>query len=188
MMNRFNITLFKRDYEFVFRTSRTKTSLQWGVGNRCEGGEYVLFLDYDDIPLTWIHDEITLLQEQYATSLGDAFIFRTKHGHHVIFLERCNLGDLAEYLDVTTCDKHYRKIPMFYARKIWVLRQSEKKNEHGIEYLGVQRGYAPHVMRSSAHAEYIVTIMGVPKEQVFTKGRRFDGHEKLIVGAYHVAE
>lgn len=159
-----------------------KESLMYGMGNRCNDGRYVLFLDYDDVPVQWVIDEINLLHEVACGSVGNAYLFRTKHGLHVVFLEKHSLGDVVELLNMTSCDKQYKAIPMRYARRIWVLRQSPKKNET-MEYLGVITKDC-NLDRSMAHREWLQSYYRIPDKDFPVTG--WDDEEKIIIGYYHV--
>jgi hypothetical protein len=181
------ITMFGKRFTFVVSVYSDRTKLHYGIGNRCDDGQYVPFLDYDESPLEWVYDEIGLLQEKYA--LGSAYVFRTKHGYHVMFLDKVTLAVLMELLDCTTVDKRFRKIPLQYARKIWVLRQSNKKGEV-IEYLGVVKNERDTFHRlSRAHALFLREYSGVPSSDVrIETDGRYDETENIIIGYYKIGE
>lgn len=170
----------------LFRVVPERTDLMHGMGNRCVGGKYVLFLDYDHMPLEWVREEIELLQQTYGPMLGNAYLFQTKNGIHVIFLEKHFLGKIKEFMDMTSCDKNYKEIPMQYSRKIWILRQSSKKGE-AIKYLGVINSKPSIVEKSRAHALYMRRYMNVPvKDLEFSLGY-WDIEKELTMGYYKVA-
>lgn len=168
----------------LFRSSKRKDVLQYGIGNRCKGGGYVLFLDYDNVPYEWVAEEVRFLQERFRQELGKAFLFGTKNGIHVIFLEKHDLGSIISMMAVTSCDKDYKVVPLLSSRKIWVLRQSTKKDE-AIKYLGALR--APcNWERSRAHALYLKQFCGVPNKDLIGGGA-FDKEEQVVLGYYYVA-
>lgn len=185
MLLKKSLDWFGYHVNFLFRVVPERKLLHWGIGNRCNDGRYVLFLDYDHVPLEWVEEEIKLLQET-CFDLGHAYIWRTKHGLHVIFLQKLYLGRVKELLDRTSADKNYKEVPMQYARKIWVLRQSAKTGWKN-EYLGVRKS-ACHVQRSNAHAVYLVMFMGVSKKDFEDGQGPFDKETEVTMGYYHIAE
>lgn len=183
MLLKRQVNLFGWQLSYYVRVLKERTTLMYGVGNRCHNGEYVLFLDYDGLPLSWIRDEISLLQS-YGV-VGHAYIFQTKHGYHVIFLEKMTFDVLTSHLRMTTCDKNYQVVPMEYSRKIWVLRQSPKKNEN-VTYVGVQQSLVSvQRMKSRAHGIYLRDFMHVPKADFFDD-QGYDQEKELYVGYYKI--
>lgn len=157
----------------------------FGMGNRCGDGRYVLFLDYDGTPVEWVIDEISLLHEFFPGLLGSAYLFRTKHGLHVVFLEKHSIGCIVDLMGVTSCDQRYKGVPLQYARRVWVLRQSPKKGEK-LSYLGVVPSPRPSAQtRSTAHKLYLQGTFGI-KEQDFKNGGRWDEEKDIILGYYKV--
>jgi len=159
----------------------------FGMGNRCNGGLYVLFLDYDGTPIEWVLEEVRMLQERYRGLLGSAYLFRTKHGVHVVFLEKHPIGEIVEMMRLTSCDLQYQHVPMKYARRVWVLRQSPKKDEQ-LEYYGVVPSEIKGVVdRSRAHKLWMKANYSIP-EKDFERGGTFDLETDIIVGHYHVSD
>lgn len=183
MLLKKTLDLFGWHLNVLFRAVPERKVLHFGMGNRCNDGKYVLFLDYDHLPLEWVEEEILLLQD---LGLGNAYVFKTKHGIHVVFLEKYYLGLMSNLLDVTSADKNYKSIPMQYARKIWILRQSNKKDE-SIEYLGVRkkRGLPE---KSLAHASYLYAFMKVPLIDIELSLGDWDKETDVTMGYYKIAE
>lgn len=191
MLLKHNFNILGRTVNFLLRVAPEKTSFHYGIGNRTKDGQYLVFLDYDDTPLEWIQEEIRLLQRN--TDLGTAYMFKTKNGHHVMFLEKFLLDELLFILGMTSIDKRYMKVPMMYGRKIWVLRQTDKKQEK-VTYLGCLRNWdyfetniEEQPERSRAHGLYLTKYCNVPMKDV-NFGGYMDDHDDLIVGCYHIAE
>lgn len=175
---------FRKEWLFYFRVQPKREVLHYGVGNRCHDGRYVLFLDYDHTPLSWIREEITLLQEYY--NVGPCYLFKTKHGIHVISLEKFHLRELISIMGATSIDQNYLTVPLMGGAKIWILRQSEKKGET-ITYLGKQ--HADTILpreHSRAHAEYLGRFCGVPKRDL--PRENLDNGKDLILGYYRISE
>lgn len=185
MIAKWNFNFLGRTYNLLFRSVKEKKVLHYGVGNRCKNGQYVLFLDYDDTPLEWVEEELLLLQKRFEFLLGDAYLFKTKNGIHVIFLEKHHLGRIIQMMDMTSCDKNYKTVPLLYARKVWVLRQSEKKGED-IRYLG--KLSSPSTWdRSKAHALYLEQFCKVPHTDLVLNGA-LDDQDTVTMGYYHITE
>lgn len=177
--------LFGRTWSVITRVERSKTEFHYGVTNRCQDGTRLLFLDYDDTPLEWVKDDVALLREWHT--MGDAYLFKTKHGYHVICLEKRTTGDIIIMQGMTSCDDNYKHVALQTGRaKLWVLRQSEKNNEH-IHYLGRLQGKTSRMM-SLAHARYLVMHCGVPASDVFGRGKHYDTSTRLCFGTYKITK
>lgn len=188
MMFKQGITIFGRHWTFLLRSVPERTKLHFGMGNRCRDGMYVLFLDYDTTPKEWVVAEIELLHQLYAGLLGAAYLFQTKHGFHVVFLQKHTLGMIVDMMNCTSMDKSYKTIPLQYAHRVWILRQS-KKEEEKIVYLGVYPSlYSCAVQRSNAHGTYLAAYMGVPQLDFMFDGENIDTEQLLTMGYYRIAE
>ena len=172
---------------FVMRVAKTRIQEHVGIGNRCADGNYVLFIDYDgNTPHEWIKQEIRLLQKIFL--LTTAYVFKTKNGHHVVFLEKMPIDDIVKCLRMTTCDKDHLEVPLYYARKEWVLRQTNKKDEtityqgplHPKNDAGVPYEY------SNAHALVLSKIGGVPNNDFHREQKLFDEETTITLAQYHV--
>jgi hypothetical protein len=171
------------------RITPVRAAFHYGVTNRCKDGKYVLFLDYDlDTTMyEWIQEEVQLLQR--VTNLGSAYVFKTQHGYHVMFLEKFYLENIVDMLGMTTCDQQYKDVPLLYGKKVWVLRTNEKTNET-MQYVGVIHPPVVHrsyFERSTAHMMYIKQRFKIPRKD-FSIGDRFDGQHDLVIGHYFINE
>lgn len=176
---------FKKRYTLFFNSEEEKSIFHYGMGNRCHDGMYLLFLDYDDVPIEWIYDELKLLQHKFC--LGTAYLFKTKNGVHALFLERLTLGTVLNAMDMTSIDKNYRKVPLLYARKVWVLRQSRKRDET-IRYLGCLKPQQESEREcSNAHLTYLKNQYNIPKEHI-RSDLHLDDSQSILLGYYHIAK
>lgn len=175
----------KQQLSFFVRWMPQRSDLMYGVGNRCTDGRYVLFIDYDDTPLEWVEEEIKNMQEN-ELGLGNAYFFKTKRGVHVIFLEKHTLGMICRFLDMTSCDKNYKTVPMQYGRKLWILRQSPKRGEE-ITYIGIKKKRTI-IEKSQAHAFYLNRHMNVPLKDIELHIGSWDKNLDLTMGYYKIAE
>lgn len=170
------------NHHFLYKTIKERKEFHYGIGNRCEDGKYVLFLDYDDTPDEWIREEIKLLQDN--TQLGTAYIFQTKNGCHVLFLEKFYLAEILKLMNMTSIDPRYKNVPLQYGKKLWVLRSSNKKNET-IKYLGYKYKLSP-LERSRAHATYLTRILGIPRDHLAMDESPLDTSTGVVLGHYKI--
>jgi len=105
-----------------------------GVCNKA-GHLYVPFFDYDIKNIDAVRMEIKSLQEEYM--LGNAYLFKTGRGYHVIMLDLLTYDQWTEVLDASSVEESYKKIPRTNGSKLWVLRLSEKN--------GTQPTYAEEI-------------------------------------------
>lgn len=188
----FKSDVWKWHMNFFTRIIKQKNHLLYGVGNRCKDGTYILFLDYDETPLSWIKEEINFLQKRYDMLISTAYIFETRKGFHVVFLDKNDLEDVIEMMKITSCDKHYKEIPLYYGRRTWVLRQSPKPNEQ-LKYIGCVRKGKELIqstlnVRSLAHKNYLQQMFNIPEEDFFIKGHDFDEETQITMAYYKVRE
>ncbi len=156
------------------------TTWKTGITNRCNDGKFVLFLDYDNVPLQWIIDEITYIQTHF--SLGDLHIFKTGKGYHVINTEKRQFGTILEIMKSTTCDPHYITVPLKYGKRVWTLRISNKKGKPNIRWIMTIKGRSRCVM-SSPHNWLLRELYGVKISE-----RGGDGEKHFYKSTYPIAE
>jgi hypothetical protein len=145
------------------------------------GNKYVLFLDYDIQEKHVVYEDIAGLQETYQ--LGNAYIFTTKKGFHVIFLDVLSYAELCEILDASTCDEHYKYVSRKNNNRTWVLRITDKKNNNKVEFKEILWASQCREM-SYPHSRFLVA-RGVP-EWVFEDKQQYMVYEnrKLLFVKY----
>lgn len=99
---------------------------------------HILFLDYDIDNLVHVEESVKELQAFWR--LGDAEIFRTKHGHHVFFwfdiMPYSRVRQIIEYARYV--DPLYRYISRFYDHK--TIRVAGKYKERDIVFVKRLKG------------------------------------------------
>jgi len=183
MQLKYSAQFFKRQFTFLLRLGQKKEVLHYGIGNRTADGQYLLFIDYDTTPLEWVEEEIKYMQTKDC--LGDVFLFKTKRGIHAICLQKMPLDEVIDLLSMTSCDKNYLNVPLFYGRRVWVLRQSNKQDEE-VSYIKMLPADVNFGVRSKAHYNYLRTICDVPKKDLDHADTPFDKHEDLLFAYYHI--
>lgn len=181
---------FRKEVLLAARVQQEKVVLQYGITNRCKDGLYVLFLDYDKSPESWIREEITLLQGKFSW-LGEAHLFKTKHGHHVVFLEKSHLHNMYDAMRYTSCDTAHREIPMRWTRRAWVLRQSnkdpDKSDLYYIDTIESPFGNQEWRVQSLAHRLWLTEHWGVPTTKTMQLTQH-DAEYELEMAYYHTPE
>ena len=157
-----------------------KEEVVQGYCNRCYDGKYIIFLDYDNLELSWIKPEIKRLQEDFK--LSDFYLFRSSEkGVHAVCMDKVSLPKLVRILKNTSIDEKYIQVPLNFGKKIWTLRLSDKGGR-SVEYLGSIMSDNYHKEKSLAH----IKVLG----KIF-KGIEFDitnndGEERLIFSTYKI--
>jgi len=130
-----------------------------GVYNKV-GNQYVPFLDYDNITdKNLLYTELQALQYKY--DLGNAYIFRTGKGYHVIYADLLAYDEWIEILNSTTCDPDYKQVPQGNGQRAWVLRLT-KKNRNEIRFINVLYNNSKGRF-SSEEILKLLHKLGVPK-------------------------
>lgn len=106
-----------------------------GFSSRTEDNKDVLLLDYDNIVLSVVEDDIAYIMHKYVVS--DAYIFTTKQfrndfkeiqgNYHVIFLSKHHTSTIREIHANSHIDSNYSDSPLRTRYRDYVLRISSKK-------------------------------------------------------------
>lgn len=177
-----NFELFGREYGLMALTRNKTKQPVAGVTNRTKDGYYVLFLDYDGMPLDWVMDELAAIGDEYR--LGDVMVFKSSADHyHVVGFDKLTRDEYQSILNRSSCDPQYKKVPFTWGRRVATLRATPK-NGRDIEY--VTRGEAPLLSntlreKSSAHRTFFEGRYGIKAPQ-----GRYDNEEELIIARYTI--
>lgn len=152
-----------------------------GVTNKV-GHRYVVFLDYDYDEPHSIEGEVRSLQEEWG--LGNAYLFKTNKGYHVIFLDLLSYGEFKEILNASSCDDAYKQVPQQNNARAWVLRLTDKKNNI-ITYQKTIHSKQERMI-SEPHARLLI-MRGVPREHVAEAEDYEEGHEHGLTFAEYEA-
>ena len=144
---------------FYFRMSLKKRegSNVLAISNKVDN-RYCVFLDYDITEETSIISDIKGLQNKY--DLGNAYVFKTLKGFHVIFIDLVSYTELIHILNASSCDEHYKYVSKFNNNRQWVLRFSNKKNNNKVTFYKVVRNFQTRPL-SYPHSNYLIA-QGVP--------------------------
>lgn len=176
---RFKIPKWWIGLQFTIAAKKREGVRTIGVCNKV-GNRYVPFLDYDYDNKLSIFGELRSLQENNI--LGNAYIFKTKHGYHVIFLDLLTYDEWLHLLDQTSCDQYYKEVPQMNDSRMWVLRLSQK-NDNKITFETVL--WNQQVRAVSGPHQALLRERGVPLE-VLKKNKPYieEDDKKLIYARY----
>jgi len=175
-----NINIFGIDLRWYLGTFKKFNTYKMGITNRCKDGQFVLFLDYDNVPLPWIQEELRNLQKTY--NVGDIHIFKTSKGFHVINTEKRSFTDILFLMKKTSCDPLYIDIPLRYGKKAWTLRLSDKKGKDKTKFVQTLKNEIRRET-SKPHNWLIKELYGV---NVNTE--KEDGEKHFYKSSYPLAE
>ena len=89
-------------------------------------GKYIVFLDYDRMPLEWVETELQRLQSDF--SLGNFYVFESsKDSYHAVCFDKLTLGEYVTVLKNSSVDPKYIDVPLNWGKKIWTLRLTDKE-------------------------------------------------------------
>ena len=177
-MGKLTGSLWGRHYSLSWRSWRDLNQYIAGITNRCVGGRYVIFLDYDDVPGEWVEEELSFLQQ--AHNIGDFHLFRTKNGFHAICTDKLSLRSLLDVLRDSSTDDAYLYVSLRRARKVWTLRLTEKEGETP-SYVKTIRGLLWRT-QSAPHNHILRKIYNIKIPRLLE-----DGEKTFLASCYHIS-
>lgn len=169
---------------FGFDVRNTRKNPVWGLTNRCSDGLFVVFIDYDDLPiedLEFLTDTLKSLQNDF--SLGNFYVFRSNDGYHAICVDKVTLMDYVMILKNSGCDPGYVNLPYVQGKKVWTLRMSQKKGLSPQFVKVVMSRFENKRQKSTYHSIYLYDLYKI--ETIKIKGN-FDGVLKGLKARYYV--
>lgn len=155
---------FKKTFSASILLYNSPDTWTRGYSARTENGQYVLFLDYDNLDLSAVVGELKYLQKRF--SLSDCFVFRTdrENSFHAVCLDTFPLVEAYSILKETSCDFAFINSIKRLKTKEWVLRLTGKGGRGAPNFLLRLPGKGKRV-KSSAHAEFLRSLeIDVPKK------------------------
>lgn len=150
---------------------------QLGSYSLCMDGLHVLYLDYDQLPLQIIINEIKSIQEMY--DIGNIYIFESSlKKYHAVSLDKINIKEYYRIMQWLNVDPNHAKGPYYNNMNSFVLRMSDAEEEH-IRLVGTLARKSKR-QKSKAHAKmFNLKYPGMVK---ITK--QFDNNDKLNICQY----
>ena len=133
----------------LWLTSKHKTM---GVYDWVKGGYHVLFLDYDNIHLEWLIDELKRIQEQFH--LSNFYLFHSSfNSYHAVCFDVLTASDCQKIIMQTNCDETFKKA-MFYDHCSRVLRVHPKGHTAKPIYKGIIPSNYRARQKSTGHMKF----------------------------------
>lgn len=122
--------------EKLSKSVKKPVSTCYGITNKCEDGEYILFADYDKVYLNTLFKELNNVFRRYSKYLTQFAVFEssqsilTKNGtlgsYHVISFAKLPYQKMREILSYMTVDDAFYKLPANTPYRANTLRISPK--------------------------------------------------------------
>ena len=119
---------------------------------------YCVFLDYDIIEETTITSDVKGLQKKF--NLGNAYVFTTAKGFHVLFIDLVTYDELKVIMNSSSCDEHYKYVSRKNNNRQWVLRFTPKGSKNPVKFYKIMKGVQERPI-SYPHTNYLIA-QGVP--------------------------
>lgn len=187
----------KLDYSIVFNAQRNPFMNVFGwcsrVVNKDRSVQEVLYVDYDHILFRIVEDELNFLMVKY--DMSPFYIFKTfeekdengeVYGNYLaISLTKKTFKEVIEMQDLLHCDAAYKRIPLLYRFRTWVLRLGNKGKKFSPKFKciigNINKTYKQDV--SEAHLDILKNLYKIPK----IKYSNLDGNKKLYLTKYETA-
>lgn len=154
----------------------------------------VIFLDYDNILYRIVEDELKYIMDKHDlspfyvfTSEEDKDNYGETYGNYMaICLTKKSFKEVIEIQDELHCDQAYKKVPLVYRFKTWVLRLGSKGKKSGPvfkEVIGdLKKDYKQDV--SNAH---LTALKKIYPEIPSIKYKNLDKNLRLFLTTYVTA-
>lgn len=177
---KFRFQAFNRIFVTAFDWKKQEQQI-FGWTNKVMGIGYIVTLDYDNIELFWIEEELKELQELFH--LSNFYIFKTNKGYHAICFDKVPLMYYVNIIKNSSIDPNYAQVPLKYGKRLWTLRYS-KKDGISPEYIKTIQSEKCKWEKSKAHIDYIE--YRYPKLKGEIERISQDNSSKLIESEYKV--
>lgn len=170
-----------------------------GMSNLCSDGRFVLFIDYDNVFLYRVVDEVKRLQQRWKIgtavilSTGEDMDMQGKHygNYHVVAYSKFKFHEIYSMLDETSCDPNFRRVPEFFNGRYHVLRIFPKfldgREIRGMPYLRRVLYARTERELSYPHYKFLLNVYQMPKPKRQFNGR-FDRSKTLKTVVYQTTE
>ncbi|KKM69664.1 hypothetical protein LCGC14_1448600 [marine sediment metagenome] len=127
----------------------------YGVTSRCFDGSHSIFLDYDGLTFEEMTDELENII--YEFGLSSFYIFKndTDKSFHAICLDKFRMYEAMDIISYTSADKGFKKAPILFKQRRWVLRVSPKGKRKKPEYLATIKSDNNAYEKSTAHRIFL---------------------------------
>jgi len=151
-----------------------------GATNRTKDGLYCVFLEYDNILLGYVEDELKRLQDQFG--LSDFIILESsKDSYHCYCFDKVSYVLYRQIQDNATIDKKWVTFPIQHGTHNWVLRYTAKKKEKP-QFISHMLSPYNRYQKSLPHIRLVEKIINRPIENRIA----CDTESELYIGGYYV--
>ncbi len=126
-----------------------------GITSRCFGGKHVIFLDFDGLALIEVIEEIELLIHEYGLSNFYLFENDMENSFHAICLDKFRLWEALDIISNTSADKGFKKAPILFRQRRWVLRVTPKGERDKPKFLDTIKSPFKDRKTSTAHRLFL---------------------------------
>lgn len=161
---------------FSILITRKPDKETYGITSRCKNGSHIILLDFDGLVLEEIEEEIMFLIKEFH--LSDFLIFENDRpdSYHAICLDKFTLYEAIDIISRTSADKGFKKAPILFKQKRWVLRISKKGKRKKPKFFGIIKSlYDKHEI-STAHKKFIEIHYNIKLK----KYKKEDGIEDFV--------
>ena len=153
-----------------------------GITSYCKNGHHVLLFDFDGNSLEEVFFQMKTIQKYY--NLPDIYLFEndTERSFHAICLAKMPLFKAIEIISQTTADKAFKKAPLRYPLRRWVLRVEKKGKRKKPKFLLKLKGNNNKYKQSNPHRLFLQMNYGI---KISKKG--FDNEKELDLFEYYTA-
>lgn len=161
---------------------KTPSKKTLGITSYCKDSKHVLFFDFDGNDLNEIVFQLKKIQEYYL--LSDFYLFENdkKNSYHAICLDKFGLYEAIEIIIQTSADYGFKRAPLRYALKKWVLRCEEKGSRAKPKHLFSLKTNNNRYEKSNAHRLFLKMNYGI---KIRKKG--FDNEKEIDCFEYYTA-
>ncbi len=137
----------------------TPTERTNGFTSYTSDGKHILMTDYDNVELEEIIKEWYFLQQLYK--LSDVYVFENdrENSYFAFCLDKFNLHEAIDIIVQTQADRGFKKAPLWYGMKRWVIRWDKKGEREPPKFLLRLKGKEVRE-RSNAHRILLNNVFG----------------------------
>lgn len=157
-------------FNLIFKMWWASKVRTMGIYDWVEGGQKVLFLDYDNIRKEWLLQELTRIQREYK--LSQIYLFQTRKKNeegdgsfHAICADILSNIEAQRIILQTNCDESFKKA-MNYDYCSHVLRTFPKGGVASPQYLLSLKSEHTHRKKALGHLRFLEFQYGIPAEEM----------------------
>ena len=151
---RFKVPFSKKIFRSYFLFYNAPNAWVMGYSSRCEDSRFVLFMDYDSMPLQDLLNELRFLQNKYC--LGTFYIFKLDRvdSWHAVCLDKMSMLEAYTIMRDSSTDFAFTNSIKNLQTKSWVLRWGTKGRRHSPKFYMSINAKTKRI-QSQAHANFL---------------------------------